>query len=349
MLQSSKFFILNIGIILSTNLFFDTSSKIKLTSDLRASQSNKLTFEKDTTIDGQGFFITFPSINIDVLEIEKNAGLTLENTVLENISPEHTKLGSNSKIIFGNNAIVSLLKNETLCEKWSFQGNSTLDGKFSTLTLAQGGEIVVQPYGILTLKNITISGLAKTNLRCTDNTAAIIFDCTEFINNGSWTFEAGYFKTKGYVSMRGGGTFVYTSPSQSIIDSNSTLFLSDGMTFSFRPSNEILLSSSLTGSARPLIRRLEDLQTNISFTDSSAKMWCDGVTLSNGPSGWRILKGSILFDRCNYIINDATTSTTNQALIFGDGTCKNDPNINIGPDAKLKVLKGMIRYESPKK
>lgn len=346
--QNSKILALVIVVSLFTNLFVNSSQKVNLTADLRVSKNNNLFFDKDTMLDGQGFFITFPSINNDVIEIEKDSCLTLENTVLENFSPEHAKLGSNSKIIFGNNAIVSLLKNEILNKTWIFDGLSTLDGKFSTLTLAQGGEIVVQPYSVLTLKNITISGLEKTNLRCADNTAAIIFDAAEIINNASWTFEAGCFKTKGCVSMRGGGVFLYTSPSQSMIDSNSTLFLSDGMTFSFWPSNESLLSRSLTGSSDPILRTQEQLQTSLSFTNSSSKMWCDGVTLSNGPSGWRILKGTVLFDRCNYIMNDATSSTTNQAFIFGDKTTTNDPSINIGPDAKLKVLKGVLRYESPK-
>ena len=309
------------------------SSGTSFSSDQRWSAANKLIIDATLTTSSTspGGVTSFPCNADQSLVVNNSYTYTIQNMFLKYLSPDHISLGTGSSIIFDSGAAIFFLKNETLNYTWKFGTSSALDGNNKTLTLGSSGILEVQAGGHLTLKDITLYEVLGTNLRCADNTGTITFDNVKIVNRNSWSFQNGAFAVKNTLAMTGGGKFVYQSAYASTINDNSTLFLTDGMTFSYDPAK---------GSGQAVAG-----QQNLVFTNTSSKLWCDGVTLKITNTGMRLTKGTLQFERASSVYVDAAITNTARALILGDGVSSNDPQINFGPDAKVALETGVIQYE----
>ena len=327
----SKFFVF--FIFLQAQIFCDVtySSNSSLTDDKRLQLSDVAIFTTTLTLDGAGFSFILPFTNDQVLIVQNSAIVTLTNILLQNFSPSHVSLGSGSSLTFGSGTYISLLKNESLNSTLKLAGTCVLDGGSKMISLGSSGVIEAQSGGSVTLRDLIIYDVNATNLRCADNTASINFDNVKIINRNVWNFATGAFAVTNNLSMLGGGTFVYQSAYASTINDNSTLFLTDGMTFSYDPAKGV--SQAVAG------------QQNLVFTNTSSKLWLDGVTLKVTNTGMRITKCSMQFDRNCSIYSDAKLTDTLHALILGDTTINNDPAIIFGPDAKINLESGVIEYD----
>ncbi len=327
----SKFFVF--FIFLQAQIFCDVtySTNTTLSTDVRLALSNLANFTATLTLDGAGFYFILPPKNDQVLIVSNSVTATLTNILLQNFSPSHISLGSGSSIVFGSGSYLSLLKNEALTSTLKLSGSCVLDGCSKMISLGSGGVIEAQAGSNITIRDLTIYDVNGTNVRCADNTASITFDNVKIINRNSWYFANGSFSVKNNLNFAGGGKFVYQSAYASTINDNSTLFLSDAMTFSYDPSK---------GSSQAVAG-----QQNLVFTNSSSKMICDGVTLKITNTGMRLTKGTIQFDRKNLIYSDANLTDTAHALILGDGVFLNDPQIILGPDSRISLESGVIQYE----
>ncbi len=312
-----------------SNLTFAGSST--LAYDYNLSEDHTLTATTTGTLNGNGHKIRFSDHAATQLTVNNSVTLTLSEVVLDDLQPSHISLGSGSDIIFGTNSSVRLAKNCTLNTTWKFAGNSMLDGRNKMLTLGSSGIIEAQAGANLTLKDLTIYDVNGTNVRCASNTATITFDNVKIVNRNAWNFATGAFAVTNNLTLAGGGTFVYQSAYASTINDNATLFLTDGMTFSYDPAK---------GSSQAVAG-----QQNLVFTNTSSKLWCDGVTLKITNTGMRLTKGTLQFDKSNSVYVDAATTNMARALILGDGDYRNDPQINFGPDAKVSLEAGGIQYE----
>ncbi len=309
------------------------SSGTSFSSDQRWSAANKLIIDATLTTSSTspGGVTSFPCNADQSLVVNNSYTYTIQNMFLKYLSPDHISLGTGSSIIFDSGSTIFFLKNETLNYTWKFGASSTLDGNNKTLTLGSSGILEVQAGGSLTLKDLTIYDVNGTNVRCADNTGTITFDNVKIVNRNSWSFQNGAFAVKNTLAMTGGGKFAYQSAYASTINDNSTLFLTDGMTFSYDPAK---------GSGQAVAG-----QQNLVFTNTSSKLWCDGVTLKITNTGMRLTKGTLQFDRFSSVYVDAATTNMARALILGDGDYRNDPQINFGPDAKVSLETGGIQYE----
>ncbi len=312
-----------------SNLTFAGSST--LAYDYNLSEDHTLTATTTGTLNGNGHKIRFSDHAATQLTVNNSVTLTLSEVVLDDLQPSHISLGSGSDIIFGTNSSVRLAKNCTLNTTWKFAGNSMLDGRNKMLTLGSSGIIEAQAGANLTLKDLTIYDVNGTNVRCASNTATITFDNVKIVNRNAWNFATGAFAVINNLTLAGGGTFVYQSAYASTVNDNSTLFLTDGMTFSYDPAK---------GSSQAIAG-----QQNLVFTNTSSKLWCDGVTLKITNTGMRLKKGTLHFDRKCSIYSDANLTDTAHGVIFGDGNYQNDPQINLGPGARVSLESGVLEYE----
>ncbi len=311
------------------NLTFAGSST--LAYDYNLSEDHTLTATTTGTLNGNGHKIRFSDDAATQLTVNNSVALTLSEVVLDDLVPSHISLGSGSDIIFGTNSSVRLAKNCTLNTTWKFAGNAMLDGRNKMLTLGSSGIIEAQAGANLTLKDLTIYDVNGTNVRCASNTATITFDNVKIINRNTWNFATGAFAVTNNLTLAGGGKFVYQSAYASTINDNSTLFLTDGMTFSYDPAK---------GSGQAVAG-----QQNLIFTNTSSKLWCDGVTLKITNTGMRVTNGTVQFDRKTAIYSDANLTDTSHGFILGDGVFLNDPQINLGPDAKISLESGVMQYD----
>ncbi len=312
-----------------SNLMFAGSST--LAYDYNLSEDHTLTATTTGTLNGNGHKIRFSDHAATQLTVNNSVTLTLTEVVLDDLVPSHISLGSGSDIIFGTNSSVRLAKNCTLNTTWKFAGNSMLDGRNKMLTLGSSGIIEAQAGANLTLKDLTIYDVNGTNVRCASNTATITFDNVKIVNRNAWNFATGAFAVTNNLTLAGGGKFVYQSAYASTVNDNSTLFLTDGMTFSYDPAK---------GSDQAVAG-----QQNLVFTNTSSKLWCDGVTLKITNTGMRVTKGTIQFDRKTAIYSDAALTDTAHGLILGLAMSDNDPQIILGPDAKVSIETGVVEYE----
>ncbi len=328
----------NGGRILETNIndqppgAINIAASTTLPIDLFVSEDHPLSISATSTLSGNGHKIKFSDRSATQISIANSITLTTSDLVLEDLQPSQISLGSGSAIIFGNNTTVRLGKNSTLNSTWKFSGASMLNGQNKMLTLGSAGVIEAQASSTLTLKDLTIYDINGTNLRCLDNTGSIIFDNVKLINRNRWRFQNGSFAVTNNLSMLGGGTFSYESAYASTINDNSSLVFSNNMTFSYDPAK---------GSGQAVAS-----QQNLVFTNTSSKLICDGVTLKITNTGLRLTTGTLQVDRQNSIYCDANTTDIYRGLIFGNKIIDNDLQIIIGPDAKLDLNTGSLRYEN---
>ena len=206
----------------------------------------------------------------------------------------------------------------------TFSGNCTINGKGNKVYLNERGSFNVASGGQLKLQNLELVGVAKTNLQCLAGDASVIFeDCIVTITS-DYTFDTGSILFQGDVVISGTNKFIYSSSWSSTIDSNSTLIINKGATFSYAPSV----------AARDLMYMEND----------TSLLYLDNCTLHSTTTGLRLTRGTLYIE--NLVTLDADGDDRSEAICFGNiNYTTSDLEINILAGANLDVY-GRLEYEN---
>ncbi len=205
--------------------------------------------------------------------------------------PAVTDLTLSPSLTFDNMPIV-LNTNTLIHGPWQFRGECKISGRGRRLTLRGNSSIVVRQEGSLILEDMVITGLKANNLRCLNDSAYIeLRNCTLILDR-LFTFSQGSLIFDCDVRITGSNTFAYTTGLSSTINSQATLFIDQGTTFSCAS------------------RRRE--RTLLSFTDESSLLYLNGCTLYSTRTGLQLATGIVAFDNQVTITSEARNA--NEAI-----------------------------------
>jgi hypothetical protein len=224
-----------------------------------------------------------------------------------------------------NNTRLTMNSDITLKSAITFSSTGTgfcsIQGNGHVLSLAAGSSMSIT--GTLQLHNVIIEGIAGTNVQCTTSNSFLLLDNVTWIQTSTYTFGAGSFQCENKVIFRGQDTaFVYQSNQPSLINTDATLLLDTGLTFSYAPVN----SSS---------------QSLLAFTDPTSLLILNGATLSTTTTGITLTQGSLLVQGNSFI----STPTVATAITLGNGiSALNDMATTIAACGNLTVANGALNY-----
>ncbi len=226
--------------------------------------------------------------------------------------------------ILHQNADIELDGTITITGAWLFSGIGTLAGHGHELKLAEGGVIIVQPHGVLTLHNVQITGLKANNISCCGPTATVIFSDSNLCLERDFSFTTGAMGFEHDVVIRGTSILSYQSESTLTVSPCSQLRMEE-LHFVYAPS-------------------LADRALFVMY-DQSARFFIDGITLETTTTGMRLTKGTLLIDHKNFLINVGATSLS-EGFGFGDGIANDDLSFIVKPGGSIDLVSGMIDYQN---
>lgn len=308
----------------------DISPTLTLFHYLLVSPDSRLNANADVVIFGNTHVAYFtridPAIEGEIVIIDPNKTLMFQNIVLRDFASTDVSFGNSaSKLIFDDRVTLEIFTSE-LNYTWTFIGDCVLDGVGRTLTMGPNGNIFIAQGSQLTIRDITMKGLASHKLRCDTNASTIFFDgSVHLFMDNDFTMSMGKFSINGDLDLSGTFTFHYTSNQQSSLKRKSSMTIRPGTTFRYAPS--------------VANKDLFDMQ------DPSAELFLNGATLATTSTGIRLRRGTLTVDRKSYLKNTGGVSDS-EAIVFGDGTAINDLQIQIIPAASLQLLSGKLLYNN---
>jgi hypothetical protein len=311
----------------ATLTYDDANNALVKNQDL--SSSHKITFRGNASstvsLDGAGFICQMPRAATAVIVVSDNKHALLSNVVLKDFSPAHIQIGTGASFRFGDDVYIQLADNASdLTYTWSFDGNSTIDGRGKSLTLAGNDSIRVNDHRTLTVKDTVLHGVKTINdgigrIYGVDPSSKIILDDVTMYLDGTYNYSHGALDINNNVKIRGNGkTIAYTSTTALTINSNSQLFCDRGVTFSYDSRSAA--------------------QDKIVFTDASSQLYFNASTLHVTNTGLHLQTGAVLFDD-KVTVSAEATQYTNEAVRFNSNL-----KAYILAGASLNVL-GIIKYE----
>lgn len=226
----------------------------------------------------------------------------------------------------GENAELELGANLSLSGTWTLNNSCIINGKGNELDLSGGGSIEITGGSTIQFKDITLNGLSSSNIRCLDDSSSIQLNNVELVQNGDFTFDTGSISFENNVSIMGTHTFSYESSQTSTIESDSGLFITEGLHLRIgrhNPANAI----------EPLY-----------FVDSSSSINFDQSSLIITSSGMQLTRGTVTFDRD--VLFDVLSTTTEHGLIWGDGNSENDVVVRFDPGSAVVHKGGYFVYNN---
>lgn len=196
-----------------------------------------------------------------------------------------------------------------------FQGVCRVNGRGFAVTFGSRSSLIVQPDTVLIIENTILNGLqdGKFSFR---NDGSFIELCENVINlDANFTFTQGSILFAQDVSITGTGKFIYAAKLSSSIDSLSTLFIDNGMTFSYNPrvANKGLLF----------------------MTDATSGLYLNGCTLHSTRTGIQLSNGILFFD--NKVTLSSEAKNSGEALAL-----KSDLNVQVLSGANVQVS-GLVK------
>lgn len=231
--------------------------------------------------------------------------------------------GLNEELIFSD-LKATMFSNVLLTKPLRFKGSCTVNGNNNVLYLTQDSELRVDSGASVRLENIVIDGVHDHNICFLDSTASMT------LANATWLLDADFTLTQGSITfdhdvvLSGTHIFSYESGQQSVIASQSTLYLDEGLTFSYAPpaANKNLLA----------------------MVDSTSKLHLNGVTLRATSTGLQLTKGTIVIE--GECIVESAASVAAEGIEFGGGTSDTEVIIKILPESGIEVASGYVVYNN---
>lgn len=240
-----------------------------------------------------------------------SAGSSILNVYLQ---AAKTGTFNNLNIILNNNLS---LQNCLL----NFSGDCSLIGNGFTVDMDRTATIAVANNSVLRLKDITLSGLQEGSIRMVGAASNLILEDAALVLDGNYTFTQGSCTFTNQNSIAGQNKqFIYTSTLQSVIQSQSSLYLDTDLTFSYDPRSS---SNAL-----------------LQFVDNSSELILHGATLAASYTGLLLTKGTLVAERHAYIQSGARVAA--EGIQFGSGISANNMQIKVAPAAVLEVTSGYV-------
>ena len=301
-----------------------------LHEDLWLSPDQRAIVVDDKVVFGRSHSIHFSrtsdAVYLPLIEVADGKTLTFLNTVLENFSPDHLKLGTDSAISFSNKTTIELGTDVDLNQTWTFVGECVLRGKGNRLTLGTNGNIVIERSDVrrssLLFDDIEINGIRGNRIRCLDHTGTVSFMNVKWMQDANFSLTVGHFEALGDCKMSGKDyKFAYETNKTSYIFENGLLHLDTGFTFSYAPS----ISDG-----------------TLLYLSSGSRIFMNGATLHSTKPGLELYRGTLILDHKNYFISDASVISDGILL---DGFSL---DVEIMPSASIEILRGFLDYhQSP--
>lgn len=224
--------------------------------------------------------------------------------------------------------IITEANNLTINSEVTFIGDNILSGQ--AITLDPTGAIIVDSDSRLCIRDLDIFGIKDNNIRCADNTASLILDNVNWVQDDSFTFDQGSITFEETVNFSGTSTFIYESTQTSTIASHSSLILDTNFTFSYVPSSQ---SNEL-----------------IDLEDNTASLILRDAILYSGLGGLKLTKGKLRI-RGNSIYAGEVQKFSygaeeNVGLILGDDSELLDCDLVIEGGAQFTIAKGSLNYRN---
>ena len=322
-----------------------TSGTETLPSNQNLSPSGTMTFlnedigtPKEITLNGQGFYVQFNYTTGQYLTINENTTVILKNMLLKDFDPALIDFqgtgATKAKIIFGDNATVSLASDLTISSApLTFTGNATLRGNNTTLTLSAANMLTANGANkTLTVKNLRLFLSNATAMQCvnSDTSKFVLQDSEVHMTSIGATFAKGHLDIKNNVSLfgadetstSGSSTFTFSSKGLLTILSDSSLSLENGTSFAYSP--DTTNDADATASKRHLI-----------LTDPSASLSLDGCTVTTSTAGFALDYGRLLVDGKTTLHINATDGAE---VEFGSALL-----VQLAPSAILDI-DGALKY-----
>ncbi|MFA5307158.1 MAG: hypothetical protein WC365_06955 [Candidatus Babeliales bacterium] len=257
----------------------------------------------EVLLNGNTNFIGFTLTEEQVFIITNGVHATTTSLILRDFSPNNVLFQPGSSLIFGDQTMITLSRNESLSYRWTFSGQTIFRGGGCIFDLSNGGELVVTgSNSVLLLDSITLKGISRRNIRCMHPSARIILKDVQWLQSGDFEYEVGGLNIMNNVNFVGRvkpGTmgedfedyysFIYTSTSLLQVLPRSTFSLTRYMPFVYNPAD---------GKTR-LVR----------LTDESATLFLDQATLqATEGAQLNIGQGYIMIREDNYALGDVNIS-----------------------------------------
>lgn len=199
-----------------------------------------------------------------------------------------------------------------------FVGNCKINGRGKRITIGtNGASLIVRPNSQLVLEDVEIHGLKSNNLRCMVDNSSIIFRNTMLSLDSDYTFSRGSILFEEDTIITGTNTFVYSSKLTSTIASGKTLFLTQGVTFSYAP-----------------LRPRNDL---LYMPDTTARLYLQGCTLYSTRTGLHLSGGTVIVD--DLVTFSSTAKYDVEALSLDESL-----DLVVRAGAQLEFF-GIIKYQ----
>ncbi|MBL4588113.1 hypothetical protein JKY79_02095, partial [Candidatus Babeliales bacterium] len=289
----------------TTSCTFEPIFSVGETADFRGGTlylNTDLCFNEMSTLKNTGNIVSAQSQTVDLAPTMTYFANTSYTTILDDISLnmhydltlEGTVIIQNDVAIHGNNHVLDL----------------------------GSGAIFVKKDSKITLHNVSLVGIAQSNISCEAATSQIILkDSSWYQDDNTFTFTQGSIVFKNAVSLVGSAIFNYASSMTSTVSKNSVLRLSDGMHFQ--------IGRASSGGSEPIY-----------FEDPNSSLLFDNGSLHISEHGARLTRGSFLITG-ELEIDIAGTTSTN-GLMLGDTTEDDDLRIELLPGAHAKFLNGYV-------
>lgn len=232
----------------------------------------------------------------------------------------------------GTGGSINLNGDIALSGKWTFSGNSVIEGKGHVLDLGTTGSIIVDQGSCLHIKNTHLKNIHGYNIRCLDNASILTLDNDEWLQDSSYTFSMGALRFFNSVHMKGEDTiFAYETIQTSTITKNTVLKLDTKFTFSYTP----------------LISQSPDA---LEFEDSSSTLLLNSASLYVTCTGLKLTKGTLSVNEESTLAAEVTYNEDSEILeggiTIGDGVSQNDMVCVIDIGSKLILEQGRMIYNN---
>ena len=294
-----------------------------LSYNMYLSSDHKLFVNDDLILYGNDHEINCALNTSNMIVIAANKNVTFDNIRLVNFSPNTFSLESGASVTFGDQTQIILGDNQTLSTTWAFTGNASIYGQGNVLTLGSGSQITIAAGDSLLFKDINISGLQNTNIRCLDDTTTLSFENAELSLTHDFLFIYGGIHVKEDVTICGTNSFAYKTTQSLIIDSESTLHLDQNVTFTYWP----------TGATSNQLIQLTDASSELHLTACNINAVGIGLQLTKGKL---FIEDKVTFDGPNSLAS---------AFVFGDGSSSaNDLYVHFA--GRIIVNTGYLEYKN---
>jgi len=208
----------------------------------------------------------------------------------------------------------------------TFQGDCTLNGRKNRIVLDNDAHLIIDKNATVKLKNLELYGIKDGKVWCVDDSGVVQLDNMRWVQSADYTFTQGSISFLNDVTFAGPHLFHYDSSLTSTIHADARWYLLDIVTLMIGRKDGIY-------GREPLY--FED--SNSSFIEMV------NSTIQVTDSGMRLTRGNLIGGGDIKFSIDSTSSVN--ALIFGDGSAEGDFTVKLKPESSLTLKRGYVVYD----